>query len=95
VTRPSPGHTRRTVALADLAPGDVLIFPHAWTDGVHAWEVWRPAPTYAVGDAVQRAGHPEWNGTVSGFEEGSPRVRFPRGEAVVPASELEPFRGAR
>jgi hypothetical protein len=90
VNRPTPAHTRLTVPLSDLAPGDVLIFPHAWTDGVHAWEVWRPAPTYAVGDAVQRRGHPEWPGVVNGFEEGMPRVRFARGVALVPASELEP-----
>jgi hypothetical protein len=88
--RPSAAHTRHTVALAALAPGDVLIFPHAWTGGAHSWEVWRAPRGYAVGDRVQRAGHPEWPGTVSGFEEGVPRVRFARGEAVIPAAELEP-----
>lgn len=56
MSRPSTAHERRTVPLAELEPDDVLIFPHAGADGVHAWEVWRipyvtvPANEIRVGD---------------------------------------------
>lgn len=50
---------------------------------------------YPVGSAVQRAGHPEWAGTVQGAEQGFCLVRFGGGVALVPPAELEPYRPAR